>query len=345
MSLINQMLRDLEQRTNTNSATRQPLNIQTPSHSPANKTGWLWLLVIVVAALIGIRLFDQNKLVIANPQTTEPTHQPGATLSPVEKLIARTSPQPEPPIAQTPAAPEPTRESSPAQPQQKPESAVTETPGTSKPSTKQLTQKVVATAHQKTENSGPKPRPSKKTAQTLYRQAQDSASMLMRKETLKEALEVDPEYLPARDLMLQTLLKSAPTHELEKFIHESLALFPNHLAFVTSLARLQLQRQELAAATATLEHIDSNQSNEPAFLSLLAASYQQQKRFQNAANIYQKLTQIQPEKAENWLGLGICAENIHQRQIAIQAYRQALAKKTLNTDVVDYINQRLTVLN
>jgi tetratricopeptide (TPR) repeat protein len=145
--------------------------------------------------------------------------------------------------------------------------------------------------------------------------------------------------------MLQTLLKSGPTNELEAFTRESLALFPNHLAFVTSLAHLQLQRKELAAATATLERIDSTQSNEPAYLSLLAASYQQQKRFQQAASIYQKLTLIQPEKAENWLGLGICAENLHQRQTAIQAYQQALEKKTLNSDVVDYINQRLTVLN
>ena len=181
--------------------------------------------------------------------------------------------------------------------------------------------------------------------QALYREAERSASQLMRKETLKEALALEPGNLHTRDLLLQTLLKTGPGNELEQFLRDSLMLFPNHLAFITSLAQLQMQHKAYAAASATLEGIDSNQTNEPAYLALLAASYQQQKNFHNAAPIYQRLTQIQPEKAENWLGLAICAENLQQRQTAIQAYRQALAKNTLNGEVVNYINQRLSALN
>lgn len=173
-------------------------------------------------------------------------------------------------------------------------------------------------------------------------QARGNVSLMMRKETLKEALQLDPDNLAVRDLLLQTLLKSGSGNEVETFLRDSLYRFPNHLFFITSQAQLQIQRKNFADAIATLEGVDSS---EPAYLSLLAASYQQHKRHQDAAGLYQRLTQIQPDKAEYWLGLGVSCDNLHRRQDAVQAYRQALEKNTLNTDVVDYINQRLSVLN
>lgn len=177
--------------------------------------------------------------------------------------------------------------------------------------------------------------------QNLLQQAQGDMSLLMRKETLKEALVLAPHNLNIREQLLKTLLKTGNTAELESFLRECLILFPNHPVFLSSQAQLQLQRKDYAAASATLERIDSS---DPGYLRLLAGSYQQQKRHHDAAELYQRLTQLQPEKAENWLGLAISAESLQQRQMARQAYRQALDKNTLNDEVVDYIRQRLSVL-
>lgn len=167
----------------------------------------------------------------------------------------------------------------------------------------------------------------------------------MRKEHLYDALVQDPTHLPARTLLLQTLLKIGSTDEIETFLRQSLHHHPRHPAFVTAMAHLHTQRHDYRAAVATLETLDPDTNSDPTYLALLAASHQQLRDYAIAADLYQRLTDAQPEKAEHWLGLGLCAEQLQQKQTALRAYREALAKNSLSGAVVDYINQRLNALN
>lgn len=320
MSLINQMLRDLEQRKQGQAAQPMALDV-SPAQAPvASRRYWPWLLVAMALSIF--YAWNDRHTSPASPQPVQarelvPTLQPMVTAQVTP--AATVTPQPT-------AMPHATTMSQPL-----------------------ATAKVVAKPHEvKTTKPLATPRPlrsqssSKSKVQALLQQAKGNVSLMMRKETLKEALLLDPDNLAIRDQLLQTLLKSGSASELDNFLQDSLRMYPRHLAFVTSQAQMQIQRKDFAAATATLERVDSS---EPAYLSLLAASYQQQKRHHNAAEIYQRLTQMQPERAENWLGLAVSADHLHQRQTAVQAYRQALEKNTLNNDVVDYINQRLSALN
>jgi tetratricopeptide (TPR) repeat protein len=140
-------------------------------------------------------------------------------------------------------------------------------------------------------------------------------------------------------------MKSRADVELDEFLDDSLALFPNNLLFIKTRAHLYVQQKNFAAAVNILERIDADTVDDSPFLALLAAGYQQLQHFPQAARIYQRLSQIQPDKAENWLGLAIAQDKLNQSQAAVQAYRQALDKKTLNAEVVSYIKQRLTALN
>jgi len=76
----------------------------------------------------------------------------------------------------------------------------------------------------------------------------------------------------------------------------------------------------------------------------LAATYQQLQSFTNAANVYQKLVSVNPEKAENWLGFALAQEKLGNPKLAREAYQQALSKNTLKPSVVSYIKQRLSEL-
>jgi Flp pilus assembly protein TadD len=53
---------------------------------------------------------------------------------------------------------------------------------------------------------------------------------------------------------------------------------------------------------------------------------------------------VNPEKAENWLGLALSEEKLGNSNLAREAYQQALNKNTLKESIVKYINQRLIEL-
>lgn len=372
MSLINQMLRDLEQRKPNQSEPNRPLSLQLPqSYKNSNNSNYLWIALIAIA--MGFIVYQNIKqpslppIRAEKPQQAEVQIDNDINLSLAPTLASTNHTEAEIAAEQQPS---PNAEASLSLTASNDNSS-NSTPSAKPYSTTQPAQKVVGVAQtsqasttealikppkpsqkpsgkisaQKAKNQTPPTRRSAESnIQALYRQAQNSASLMMRKEILKDLLTIDPQNLSARNLLLQTLLKSNAQAELDMFLQESLQLFPNHLAFITSQAHRQIQRKQFSAAIATLERVDSSQIKEPIYLSLLAASYQQQQQYQQAVTIYQKLTIIQPDKAEHWLGLGLCEEHLHHNQTAIMAYQQALNKNTLNSPVVDYIKQRLISL-
>lgn len=344
MSLINQMLRDLEQRNGKPIPADQPLPIRVARHQPPAARNYRPLALLLIAAIAPAYFWFRQDAdpTVAPPQTNSQPTAPQSAPSTTEPLQAMPTPDASDEVKTTTQAPAP-----PATDQ-----ALAPPPPLDNPAAPALGVTVKATA------SPARPKPAKpvanpstakptatQQAQALYRAAQDSSSLLMRRENLDEALTLDPDYLPARILMLQTLVKANATTELDRFLDDSLRRYPSQLAFVTARAQLQMRRRDFATAAATLERIDPHQVEDPTYLAQLAASYQQLRRFENAAELYQRLTTIQPEKTEHWLGLAVSADSLQHRQTAIQAYRRALEKNNLTGDVVDYINQRLRALN
>jgi Flp pilus assembly protein TadD len=198
--------------------------------------------------------------------------------------------------------------------------------------------------------AGAKPPPTKhitakQQADLLYRQAENSAGDYSAVSRLEEALEIDPRHLKARLLLVKLLHNQGQVHKTAEILDQSLALFPDNLQFINTRAQLFLQQKNPGDALKTLQRIDlAGSSNDETYLSLLAASYQQLQSFTNAAKIYQRLATVNPEKAENWLGLALSEEKLGNSNLAREAYQQALIKNTLKESVVKYINQRLIEL-
>jgi Flp pilus assembly protein TadD len=339
MSLINQMLRDLEQRNSANAASAPKLELRPAPHTQHQRR-WYWLIAFALTLPLHY-VWRQTH----STQTEQPAVAVSAAALPAApaQIPAPTpteSPKvtlPETPPANTnggqPAAIKTEQVIQPskvAEPEVPPSSVnAAPLPPTIAPAVKPV--KTQTPAEQ---------------ADALYRRAKTGKSPSAINALLHDALQLNPSHLDARTLFLQTLLKAhANPEEIADFVQDSLQLFPDNLLFVKTQAHLYAQQKNFAAATNTLEQINPDSVDDTTYLSLLAAGYQQQQRFPPAERIYQRLTQQQPEKAEHWLGLAICQDKLNQTQAAAQAYQQALDKNTLNADVVNYIKQRLSALN
>ncbi len=334
MSLINQMLRDLEQRNSQQAKPVLAKEIRKVAPLQDKKPYLLWL-TLLITALFCVFLWQQNRggqlseqaMPFSNPVAAKVQKAPLAILQlPDEQQLPQHSaavlpiklPEFKQKIVEKSQLFRMNSETIPA---------------------KDKTEKIKSTLLPITKSSS-------EQIASLYRQAQRSDSVLLAKELLEQVLLLDPLYLPARTSLLQNLLQAqASDNELSAMLDSSLAIFPGNLLFIKTRAHLYIKQKNFITAIAVLRQVDANTINDSAYLALLAASYQQVQNFPLALPLYRRLTEMQPEKAENWLGLAICAERLNQISIAVEAYRQALDKNTLQGEVVNYINQRLSLLN
>ena len=394
MSLINQMLRDLESRkTIDKTSLSLPDNIQV-TQSPKSKMRFVWGLMVIIAtggtywayhygqALIkkpsaividAIKKFptpivSYEKVLAAPNAVTEtapisaPKPQENIAVQPVPQVVqavpvVRNDPVIErkpaentstqavvqtPPVVRTGSETErklPENASTQAVlPIVRNDPVVRAAPElTAKPAIKSI-----PTAFKSVQN---KSITTKQEADVLYRQAENmpgnlSATALK----LEQALKLDPRHLKARLLLAKTLNSQGRVYKTAEFLDQSLELFPDNPQLVNSRAQLFLQQKNPGAALKMLQRLDLTENSNETYLSLLAATYQQLQSFANAAKIYQKLVAINPEKAENWLGLALSEEKLGNLKLTREAYQQALSKKTLKESIMIYIKQRLVEL-
>jgi Flp pilus assembly protein TadD len=380
MSLINQMLRDLESRSTSNhvpSALQRNIKV---AQAPVSKMPILirsLLAIIMVGGTYWAYRYSKSpdqspatavtnnikkepipaatfKKVLAAPNAVanaprpkneqkQPKHIPTPLVSESAPPIAaaKTTPITQP----TPAVqPKPAVQAAPVQPN--PPAQRVQSDPTAQPAPEVVADDPSLNAIPNKPKSSPsKPVSAKQRADMLYRQAENNsedASATIFK--LEQALFLDPRHLKARLLLAKTLHNQGQTYKTAEFLDQSLALFPDNLQFINTRAQLYLQQKNPSAALSTLQRIDLANSSNETYLSLLAATYQQQQSFVNAAKVYQKLVNVNPEKAENWLGLALAQEKLGNLKLARDFYQQALSKNSLQESVVSSIKQRLAAL-
>jgi MSHA biogenesis protein MshN len=355
MSLINQMLRDLESR---NTANNEPStlqhNIQITQPSQSKTPILLWSLLAVVTAWATYSAYQYSKspakaapVIIPDTVKKDPPPilsyekvlaAPNAVTDPAPKIEFKpsenTTIQPVP-AAQPEPPPQPKQ---PTQPIQTAAAAQTASKIVAEPSEKKMP---LASK----QPIPVKPATAKQQADLLYQQAENNLSDYSAISKLEQALQLDPRHLKARLLLAKALHNQRQINRTAAFLDQSLSLFPDNLQFINTRAQLYLQQKNPSAALKTLQSIDLLNSSNETYLSLLAASYQQLQFFADAAKVYKKLVSINQEKAENWLGLALSQEKLGNSKLAREAYQQALSKNTLNESITNYIKQRLAELS
>jgi len=187
----------------------------------------------------------------------------------------------------------------------------------------------------------------KKTAppqqQSLYQAALKTADTDAAIHLLQALLNSQAKHLEARLLLTTLLIKSGEQSTAANLLDESLSLWPHESALIAARAQLYLQSKNASAALQLLTAQLPPVQNEN-YLALLAAAYQQSNQPQQARQQYQRLAHMHPGKAAYWLGLGVTEDTLGHTQQAYNAYQQALQLGNLDDAVSDYIQQRIKKL-
>ncbi len=108
-------------------------------------------------------------------------------------------------------------------------------------------------------------------------------------------------------------------------------------------ARQKLNQGDLAGAQVLLESDPPTVADDPTYHALLAGIYQKTGQYRQAAVIYQTLVAFEPDVTLHWLGLAVALDALRDRNGALLAFRRARSSGNDNR-VRRYIEQRIVEL-
>ncbi len=351
MSLINQMLKDIDKRQGVNATTFSDtagirLEATRQSASPAKRV-WLWggLALVVAGGAYALRQWTapvSAQTAAPAPAVASPAPAAPAVAAPVEPVAAVVNtPAPVVPAAAVPAAvpavvpvavaPSAARE---PVPERKPE-AVREP-------VKAVAQAAKPKADTADAVSAPVPKKeapivaagtvsrqlsAEQRADNAYREA---VSLLRQgrgaeaQKSLQHTLIDLPAHQDARLLLARVLMDDGKLTEAKTVLTEGVALRPQSFQFYSALAHAQLMGKEVDSAVATLERGLPAAGENAEYQALLAAALQQQTRHAEAVQHYVIALRQLPD-TPNWLvGLGVSLQATNNLQGAAEAYQRAL---------------------
>lgn len=347
MSIINQMLRDLDARhASANERAGLPTGLRTlPPEQASRPKTWLLLAAgLIVGALIAWFFVSQTVVPPAPPapppatvvQTPEP--QPVPAPAPVSVP----APVPAPVVAPAIKLPMPV-----AIPPVKPAAAPASVAAPVEKPMKAVAPSLVVAAPigegqiDKQPKSGGLPR---ELAETEYRKGMQAAGIgdtATAIPALRRALDIDPKHIKARQALLSVLASSRQWDEVRQVAQSGLALDPARTGWASILARLQHEQGDTEGAVKTLENHAAHAAGDADFQGLFAFLLQKRQRFADAAQHYQAALALRPGEGRWWFGLGLALDAAGRGDEAKAAFGKARDAGNLSTDMLGIVEQKL----
>lgn len=359
MSLINDMLRNIEAKRPDDPA-RQNLQreIRSLPAAPSGGRRWLLPLVIVAVPVLGaLALHANGQLLpllglVSEPVAVAPAALPAPLVvppAPPAVVPAEDKPLPEGdlrlasnlavlplPAAPVLAVPDPVVPAPPPAAAPKPEVAPAQAaapqvaPAMPAGPVKIEKSLVLATPRDR--------------AEAEYRKAENafaSGRSAEGLEGLRAALRQDPGYVQARQMLLRQLLDLRKIDEAMTVLQDGLDVQPAQTGWAMSLARLQLEQHDVAAADRTLA-----KSQVYAEASADYAGFQGHLKSRLGANRaavthYQRAARLAPNEGRWWLGMGLAQEADGRAAEAKESLRRAIATGTLSVELSAVAEQHL----
>lgn len=156
---------------------------------------------------------------------------------------------------------------------------------------------------------------------------------------LSLALQIHAGHAAARQTLIGLLVESGRFGEAERRLQEGLALDRAQPELAMALARLQVERRDTGAAIATLER-SLSAAERADYHAFLAALLQREGRHAEAIDHYRRALRRAPSAV--WqMGLGISLEAEKQYPEAREAFARARAANTLSPELQAFVEQRL----
>lgn len=382
MSLINQMLQDLEaRRARLSGDAGMPNEVRSLPPQTVSKTRPVLLLGMLIVLIAGLGSIWW--MVERGPQTA--AVQPVATAQPSPPPSAAIPPTPPPPqvAAQTDAALQPSvvpgqgMEASPGpvtekaepppvpsplkaepvldkQPKEKREAPAPvkvaesrDTPLRPATSIGQLPPAEAASQHESRIEKKIRPTTQRERAENEYRRALGLVNQGRIQEAqavLRAALNEDAGHAGSRLALFGLLVEQQRYDEAQAVLAEVLAHDPAQPQLAARLARLQLERGDARAARQTLDKAAGAAQDNAEFRAFHAAVLQRLTLHKEAVAEYQAALKLAPQAGVWWMGLGLSLEAEGRSAEAREAFQKARASGTLSAEVDRFVEQKLRQL-
>jgi MSHA biogenesis protein MshN len=162
-------------------------------------------------------------------------------------------------------------------------------------------------------------------------------------EAFEATLRLYPGYHGARQALVALLVEAKRHGEAERLLQEGIALAPTQIGFAMALARLQVDRDPALAAATLRKSVDYAHGS-PDYIAFLAALLQRQGRHDEAIEQFQTALRLRPGAGVWWLGLGISLQAVNRTADAQDAYRRARTTNNLTPELAAFAEQRIKQL-
>ncbi|MDP1607232.1 MAG: tetratricopeptide repeat protein [Rhodocyclaceae bacterium] len=159
--------------------------------------------------------------------------------------------------------------------------------------------------------------------------------------SLQRALELDPAHAKARQALLSVLVGSRQWDAARQVAQSGLAADPTQSGLATILARLQFEQGDTAAALDTLTRHAAHATGNADYQGLFAYLLQKQQRPAEAAQRFQAALALRPNEGRWWFGLGLTLESAGRGGEAKEAYAKAREVGNLPADMAAVVEQKL----
>jgi tetratricopeptide (TPR) repeat protein len=158
---------------------------------------------------------------------------------------------------------------------------------------------------------------------------------------LRKALDQAANNHQARELLAGLLIRGGRNDEALHLLQEGAARAPQRPGFALLQARILMQQGDRAQAVTLLEEVARSGSGNKQVITLLAVLYQQQKQHEQALELYRMLIEREPGLASNWVGAAISLEALGNSEEALSAYQRAVSLPNLAQALRAYATDRI----
>ncbi len=176
-------------------------------------------------------------------------------------------------------------------------------------------------------------------AQQLIAQGNTPAAIQL----LQDYRQQQPEAVESSKWLLELYCRQGQTLQAQQLLQDADFLQPGVRQYFA--ARLAVLAQDEPGAIKLLEQQLNAQGVDENYRSLLAGLYQKQGSYAKAAAAYQTLLAEYGEKPGLLLGYALALDALAQKTAALQAYKRLTQYRDLQTEVRNYIEQRIAALS
>lgn len=163
-------------------------------------------------------------------------------------------------------------------------------------------------------------------------------------QSLKESLNHDHKHIAARDLLANLLVRNQRMDEALAVLSEGIEIYPYQLEFVQLYARVLAEKGLIKPALKALERVSPDLSTQSDYHALRATLNQQLGHYEIAIKIYQDVLRVKPDRGRWWMGLALSLESQGDQTSASKAYRNAMLTSDLNYSMKNFAEQKVREL-